>query len=126
MLQNESIIRVIDNSGAKSIKCIKILKGFKKRYSYTGDTIVVSVKKLRSKNKDRIKIKKGEVLKAIIVRTKQNKKRKDGSYFWFYSNGAILINSQNKPIGTRIYGPVPKEFKSKKLIKVASLATGFI
>lgn len=126
MIQNQSILIIVDNSGAKSARCIKILGGFQRRYAYMGDTVVVTVQKIRSKNKFRSKVKKGEVLRAVIVRTKFRKIKKDGSSFLFNLNAGVLINKQNKPIATRILGPVTKELKTNKNMKVASLSAGFL
>jgi len=126
MIQTQSILTIVDNSGAKTAKCIKILGGFQRRYAYTGNTVVVAVQKIRSKNKSKSKVKKGEVLHAVIIRTKFKKNKKDGSSFMFALNAGILINKQNKPIATRILGPVTKELKTNKLMKVASLSAGFL
>jgi len=126
MIQNQSILTIVDNSGAKTAKCIKILGGFQRRYAYIGNTIVVAVQQIRSKNKSKSKVKKGEVLRAVIIRTKFKSKKKDGSSFFFNLNAAVLINKQNKPIATRVLGPVTKELKTNKLMKVASLSAGFL
>jgi large subunit ribosomal protein L14 len=126
MIQTQSILTIVDNSGAKTAKCIKILGGFQRRYAYTGNTVVVAVQKIKSKNKSKSKVKKGEVLHAVIIRTKFKKNKKDGSSFMFALNAGILINKQNKPIATRIFGPVTKELKTNKLMKVASLSAGFL
>jgi len=126
MIQNQSILTIVDNSGAKTAKCIKVLGGFQRRYAYIGNTIVVAIQKIRSKSKSKSKVKKGEVLRAVIIRTKFKKNKKDGSSFMFALNAGVLINKQNKPIATRILGPVTKELKTNKLMKVASLSAGFL
>lgn len=126
MIQNRSILTITDNSGAKTAKCIKVLGGFQRRYAYLGDTIVIAVQKIKSKNKYRSKVKKGDVLKAVITRTKFKKKRKDGFTFKFNINSGVLVNKQNKPLATRILGPVSKEMKTNKLMKLASLSAGFL
>ena len=126
MTQTQSILIITDNSGAKTVKCIKVLGGFQRRYSYVGNTIVIAVQKLKKKNKYRSKVKKGEVLRAVITRTKSKKKRDDGLTFQFDINSGVLINKQNKPVGTRIFGPVIKEMKNKKFMKLASLSSGFV
>jgi large subunit ribosomal protein L14 len=126
MIQTQSILIITDNSGAKTVKCIKVLGGFQRRYSYVGNTIVIAVQKLKKKKKYRSKVKKGEVLRAVITRTKSKKKRDDGLTFQFDINSGVLINKQNKPVGTRIFGPVIKEMKNKKFMKLASLSSGFV
>jgi large subunit ribosomal protein L14 len=126
MIQNQSILTIVDNSGAKSARCIKILGGFQRRYAYMGDTVVVAVQKIRLKNKLKSKVKKGEVLRAVIIRTKFKNFQKDGSSFFFNLNAAVLINKQNKPIASRVLGPVTKDLKTSKNMKVASLSAGFL
>jgi large subunit ribosomal protein L14 len=118
MIQMTTILDVADNSGAKKVGCIKILGGTRRRYATLGDVVVVSVK-------DAIpnaKIKKGEVVKAVIVRTKKEVGRPDGSYIKFDDNSAVLINPQGDPIGTRIFGPVARELRAKNFMKIVSLA----
>ena len=117
MIQTESILEVADNSGAKKIKCIKVLGGSKKRYATIGHIIKVSIKEAIPRGK----VKKGEVINAVVVRTKKGIKRKDGSLIRFDSNAAVLINNQNQPIGTRIFGPVTRELRST-FMKIISLA----
>ncbi len=126
MIQNQSILTIVDNSGAKSSRCIKILGGFQRRYAYMGDTVVDTIKKIRSKNKSKSKVKKGEVLRAVIIRTKFKRLKKDGSFFMFNLNAGVLINKQNKPIASRILGPVTKDLKTNKNMKIASLSAGFL
>jgi len=126
MIQQESILKVVDNSGAKTVKCIKVLGGFKKRYAGLGDIIVVSVQQLRNKSKKTSKVLKGGVFRALIVRTKNSFNKKDGSSFFLQENSAVLINKQGNPIGTRILGPIPKLLKKKKFLKFVSLSVGLI
>jgi large subunit ribosomal protein L14 len=126
MIQPQTILKIVDNSGAKTIKCIKVLGGYKKKVAFIGDIIIASVQELRNKYKINSKVKKGEVVSALILRTKKNKKRKDGTFFSFDKNCAILINKSDKPLGTRIFGSVPKEFRVNKFMKLASIGLGFI
>ena len=118
MIQSETELDVADNSGAKRVLCIKVLGGSRRRYARVGDTIVVSVKDTIPRGK----VKKGEVLKAVIVRTAQGVRRADGSLIRSDKNAAVLINNQNEPIGTRIFGPVTRELRSKKHMTLVSLA----
>ena len=118
MIQQESILRIADNTGAKSALCIRVLGGSKRRYAQIGDVIVITVK-------DAIPnapVKKGDVAKAVIVRTKKEIARADGSYIRFDTNSAVLINKDNEPIGTRIFGPVARELRAKRFMKIISLA----
>jgi large subunit ribosomal protein L14 len=118
MIQMQSMLEVADNSGAKKIQCIKVLGGTRRRYAYVGDTIVVSVKEaLPGAN-----VKKGDVAKAVIVRCVKEKRRPDGSYIKFDQNAAVLVNNQSEPIGTRIFGPVARELRSRGYMKIISLA----
>ncbi len=119
MIQTETRMTVADNSGAKELYCIKILGGSKRRYAYVGDIIVVSVKEALPNSK----VKKGDVMKAVIVRTKQAIKRPDGSYIRFDDNSAVLINETTRePVGTRIFGPVARELRAKRFMRIISLA----
>ncbi len=118
MIQHMSELDVADNSGAKLLRCIKVLGGSRRRYASIGDIIVVSVKEAMPKSK----VKKGDVKKAVIVRTKKSLKRSDGSTIRFDDNSAVLINEQNEPLGTRIFGPVARELRGKKFMKIISLA----
>jgi large subunit ribosomal protein L14 len=113
-----TILEVADNSGAKKLGCIKVLGGTRRRYASLGDVIVVSVKDALPNSK----IKKGEVVKAVIVRTKKEVRRLDGSYIKFDDNSAVLLNPQGEPIGTRIFGPVARELRAKRFMKIISLA----
>lgn len=124
MIQQQTILKVSDNSGAKTAKCIKILGGFKKKFASAGDTIVVSVQQLRNKSKKTSKVKKGEVYKALIVRTRKKIKNKEETFTAFNDNAISLINKQNNPIATRIIGPVSKSLKMK-YVKFASISAGF-
>ena len=126
MIQQQTILKVTDNSGAKTVKCIKVLNGFKRRFAILGDTIIVSVQKLRNKARLASKVRKGEVHKAIIIRTKKKTMKKDGTSIFFQSNAVSLINKQGKPIASRIMGPLPKILKRRKKIKFATLSSGFI
>ena len=115
MIQLQTILKVTDNSGAKTVKCIKILGGFKKKFSFIGNVIVVSVQKLRNKSKITSKVKKGEIYKALIVRTKKRNVKKDGSSLFFDQNSVSLLNKQGRPLASRVVGPVPKGLVSKFL-----------
>jgi large subunit ribosomal protein L14 len=114
----QSRLKVADNSGAKEVQCLKVLGGSKRRYAAIGDIIIVSVKEAMANSK----VKKGEVAKAVIVRTKHKLRRPDGSYLRFDDNSAVLINAALEPIGTRIFGPVARELRAKKFVKIVSLA----
>ncbi|MCM0753722.1 50S ribosomal protein L14 [Desulfovibrio aminophilus] len=118
MIQVESKLDVADNSGAKQVACIKVLGGSKRRYASVGDIIVVSVKEAMPHSK----VKKGAVMKAVVVRTKKEVGRADGSYIKFDSNSAVLLNNQLEPVGTRIFGPVARELRQKNFMKIVSLA----
>ena len=118
MVQMQTNLNVADNSGAKRVQCIKVLGGSKRRYAYVGDIIVASVKEAIPNGK----VKKGDVVKAVIVRTKKEFRRDDGSYIRFDENAAVIINNQKEPIGTRIFGPVVRELRMKDFMKIISLA----
>ena len=118
MIQQESRLNVADNSGAKEVLCIRVLGGTKKRYASVGDTIVVSVKSAISSSN----LKKGTVSKAVIVRTKKEVRRPDGSYIRFEDNAAVLLSQNNEPRGTRIFGPVARELRERQFMKIVSLA----
>nr|QYB23139.1 ribosomal protein L14 [Nitzschia traheaformis] len=126
MIQQRSVLKVVDNSGAKIVRCIKVLGGFKKRYANLGDIIVVSVQQLRNKSKKTSKVLKGHVFRALVVRTKTNKVKKDGSFVVLQENSVVLINKQGNPIGTRIVGPISKTLKKKKFTKFISLSRGLM
>jgi len=118
MIQTESVLDVADNSGARRVLCIKVLGGSKRKYASLGDIIVVSVKEANPNSK----VKKGDVMKAVIVRTAKEVGRADGSYIKFDSNSAVLIDNQREPVGTRIFGPVARELRAKQFMKILSLA----
>ena len=118
MIQQETRLNVADNTGAKQVLCIKVLGGSRKRYAKLGDLIVITVKKTIPNSN----IKKGEVLKAVVVRTNKEYKRKDGSYIRFDDNAVVIIDNQEEPIGTRVFGPVARELREKKFMKILSLA----
>jgi large subunit ribosomal protein L14 len=118
MIQMRTILEVADNSGARRVQCIKVLGGSRRRYASLGDVIVVSIKEALPGTK----VKKGDVAKAVVVRTKSQAARSDGSYIRFDENSAVLINAQLEPIGTRIFGPVARELRAKKFMKIISLA----
>ena len=118
MIQVTANLEVADNSGARLVKCIKVLGGSRRKYAALGDVIVVSIKECLPGTK----VKKGDVAKAVIVRTAREVGRPDGSYIKFDGNGAVLINKEMEPIGTRIFGPVARELRAKKFMKIISLA----
>jgi len=118
MIQEETNLVVADNSGAKKVRCIRVLGGSNRRYATVGDVIVVSVKSAIPGGS----VKKGEVTRAVIVRTKKEVRRNDGSYIRFDENAAVLLNNQGEPRGTRIFGPVARELRDKKFMKIISLA----
>ena len=118
MIQQESMLRIADNTGAKTVLCIRVLGGSRRRYAGVGDLIVATVK-------DAIPnagIKKGEIVQAVVVRTAKETRRKDGTYIRFDDNAAVIINPQGEPRGTRIFGPVGRELREKKYMKIVSLA----
>ena len=118
MIQAETKLKVADNSGAKLLSCIKVLGGSKRRYATIGDIIVVTVKEAMPNSR----VKKGDVVRAVIVRTAKEIRRPDGSYIKFDDNSAVLITQQREPIGTRIFGPVARELRAKNFMKIVSLA----
>ncbi len=118
MIQQESRLNVADNSGAKEVLCIRVLGGTRKRYASVGDKIVVTVKSAISSSN----LKKGTISRAVIVRTKKEVRRKDGSYIRFEDNAAVLLNNNDEPRGTRIFGPVARELREKQFMKIVSLA----
>lgn len=118
MIQMQSVLDVADNSGARKVQCIKVLGGSKRRSASVGDVIVVSVKEAIPRGR----VKKGSVQRAVIVRTSKDVMREDGSVIRFDNNAAVLINKQNEPIGTRIFGPVVRELRARRFMKIVSLA----
>lgn len=119
MIQEQTVLNVADNSGARSVMCIKVLGGSRRRYAHIGDIIKITIKEAIPKGK----VKKGEVLKAVIVRTKKGVRRMDGSIIRFDDNACVLLNNTTEqPIGTRIFGPITREMRSEKFMKIISLA----
>ncbi|MBI4926079.1 MAG: 50S ribosomal protein L14 [Bdellovibrio sp.] len=118
MIQMKTVLDVADNTGAKRVQCIKVLGGSRSKYASVGDVIVVTVKDATPT----AKVKKGEILKAVVVRTKKEINRNDGTYIRFDTNSAVLINAQSEPIGTRIFGPVARELRARAFTKIISLA----
>ncbi|MGH6734812.1 MAG: 50S ribosomal protein L14 [Methyloceanibacter sp.] len=118
MIQMQTNLDVADNSGAKRVQCIKVLGGSKRKYASIGDTVVVSVKEAIPRGR----VKKGQVMKAVIVRTATGVRRPDGSLIRFDRNAAVLVNAQGEPVGTRIFGPVTRELRAKRHMKIVSLA----
>lgn len=126
MIQQQTLLKVADNSGAKTAKCIKVLGGFKRKFAYLGEIILVSIFQLRNKSKTTSRVQKGNIYKALIIRTKTKTRQKDGSSIFFKNNCVTLINKQGNPIATRVIGPVSKNLKKKKFIKFTSISAGFI
>lgn len=118
MIQTESVLDVADNSGARKVLCIKVLGGSRRRYASIGDIIVGSVKEAQPN----AKVKKGDVVKAVVVRTAKEIGRPDGSYIKFDTNSAVLVDGHGEPVGTRIFGPVARELRAKRFMKIVSLA----
>ncbi|OGQ92552.1 MAG: 50S ribosomal protein L14 [Deltaproteobacteria bacterium RIFOXYA12_FULL_61_11] len=118
MIQTQTILQAADNSGAKKLFCIRVMGGSRRKYATLGDVIIVSVKEAIPHSK----VKKGEVKRAVIVRCKRNIRRADGSYIRFDDNSAVIISDDNEPVGTRIFGPVARELRAKKYMKIVSLA----
>jgi large subunit ribosomal protein L14 len=118
MVQTTSTLDVADNSGAKKVMCIRVLGGTRRKYASIGDVIVVSIKEAIPNSK----VKKGDVAKAVIVRTRKEVSRQDGSYIRFDTNSAVLVDKDNEPVGTRIFGPVARELRAKRFMKIISLA----
>lgn len=131
MIQQETILQVADNSGAKTVKCIKVLGGYKKKYAKLGDIIVVSVQELRNKSKLTSKVKKGEIYKALVLRTKKRVTKKDGTIVFCNKktrngNAVTLINKKGNPVATRITEPVSSKLKKKQFMKFVNLSTGLL
>lgn len=118
MIQTQTKLQVADNSGARSVQCIKVLGGSHRRYAAIGDVIKVSIKEANPRGK----VKKGDVMNAVVVRTKKGVRRSDGSLIRFDENAAVLLNAQRQPIGTRIFGPVTRELRGEQFMKIISLA----
>ena len=118
MVQTSTVLDVADNSGARKVRCIRVLGGSRRKYASIGDIIVVSIKEAIPNSK----VKKGDVMKAVVVRTAKEVGRPNGSYIRFDNNSAVLIDNQREPVGTRIFGPVARELRAKKFMKIISLA----
>ncbi|MCB2155394.1 50S ribosomal protein L14 [bacterium] len=118
MIQEYTVLNVADNSGARKIRCFKVLGGTRRRYASIGDVVVASVREADPQGN----VKKGQVVRAVIVRTAKEVAREDGSYLRFYDNAAVIINANNEPVGTRIFGAVGRELRAKKFMKIVSLA----
>ena len=118
MIQPRTMLDVADNSGAKKVQCIRVMGGANKRYASLGDTVIVAIKEATPDGT----VKKGQVVKAVIVRTVKEQRRRDGSYIRFDRNAAVLINDQGEPIGTRVFGPVARELRERRFMKIISLA----
>jgi large subunit ribosomal protein L14 len=126
MIQVGTILSVIDNSGAREVRCIKVVPSSKRRYAYIGDLIMISVKSLRTRRKSTSKTRKGELYKALVVRTKCGSKKFSGEGIKFFENSVVLFNKQNKLIGTRILGSLPVHFRYTKFLRILSIANGSI
>ena len=118
MIQEETLLTIADNSGAKTAQCIRVLGGTRRRYAHVGDIIVMAVKTALPDGT----VKKGQVVKGVIVRTRKEQRRKDGSYIRFSDNAAVVLNPEGEPVGTRIVGPVARELRERKFMKILSLA----
>lgn len=118
MIQTETVLDVADNSGAKRVACIKVLGGSRRRYAALGDVIVVAIKEAMPN----ARVKKGEVARAVVVRTRREYQRADGTYIKFDANSAVLVDKDNEPVGTRIFGPVARELRAKRFMKIIALA----
>ena len=127
MIQVGTILNVIDNSGARKVCCIKIMKGYKQRYAYVGDLVMISIKSLRKKRKSTSKTKKGQVYRALILRTKTSfRNSTSGEVVKFFENAVALLNKQNKFIGTRVLGPLSSQLRRTRYLRILSIASGLI
>jgi large subunit ribosomal protein L14 len=126
MIQKGTFLNVIDNSGAKEVCCIQVTRGYRKRYASVGDVVIVSIKSLRLKRKKFARIKKGDVSRALVIRTKSLQKSYTQEPIGFLENGVVLLSRQNKLLGTRIFGAVPQKFRFSKFLRIMSLASGFV
>jgi len=124
MIQNNTQLRILDNSGAKIAECIKIFSGYRKRYAFVGDLIYVTIKSLRASRRSTSKVKKGDLYRALVIRTCSFRSNYNGNSFSFKENAAVLLTKQNKFLGTRVFGPVPFFFKKTKFLKLITLSTG--
>lgn len=125
MIQAQTVFRVSDNCGAKKVRCIKVLGGFKRKIASVGDVVVVSIRRVKQHKKKKIKVKEGDVCFGLIVRTKSRVQRKNFTSFSCQENSIVLLNSARKPFATRVLGPVPREFRRSKFMRIASLSAGF-
>jgi len=126
MIQRNSIINIIDNSGAKKVYCIKVLNGYKKRYGIIGDLLIVSIKSIRFKKKKILKIKKGDVCTALLLRTKSFMNSYSNERVSFFFNSAVLLNNKKKLLGTRVFGSLPKKLRYTRFFRLLSLCSGFV
>lgn len=126
MIQPQTLLKIIDNSGAKTARCIKVLGGSRKRSASVGDLIVLSIRQVRSRGKSQTKVNKGEVFHAVVVQTKKKINRYDGHKIKFDINAAVLLNKQGRPLATRILSPVSSELRTKQFMKVAILSSGLV
>ena len=126
MIQSQTELQVSDNSGAKTAVCIKVLGGYKRRFAYVGDSIVVSITGLKSKSRSLSKVKRGDVYRAVIIRTKKNYTLKDGSTVSFSNNSVCLLNKQGGPLSTRIVGPILKSINKKIFSKIINISSGSV
>ncbi|HMV65237.1 MAG TPA: 50S ribosomal protein L14 [Myxococcota bacterium] len=118
MIQMETVLEVADNSGARRVKCVKVIGGSKRKYARLGDVIIVAVRDATPNGK----VKKGDIARAVVVRTRKELRRVDGSYIRFDSNSVVIINKENEPVGSRIFGPVARELRARRFMKIVSLA----
>ena len=126
MIQQQTVLNVSDNSGAKQVKCIKVLGGFRRKFARLGDIIVVSIAKIRVKSRQTAKVRKGEIFKALIIKTKKKSINKDGASLSFDENSVILLNNNYSPISNRIIGSIPRTLKKTKLAKFGSMSLGVV
>ena len=126
MIQTQTIVDVVDNSGVKTLRCIKVLGGFKKRYGVFGNLIRASIQELRQKGNKKLGLKKGDLVFAVVVQTRSQLKRKDGQVFKFFKNSAVIVDNQMKPLATRVLTPLCNELRHKKSIKLLSLAPSIL
>jgi len=126
MIQTETLLQVTDNSGAKKVKCIKILGGFRRKFAKIGDLVIASIRVVKQHKKKKVKVKEEEVVHALIVRTKSKFSRQNSTQLQYQKNCVVLMTTKNKPLATRVLGPVPKILRHSKFMKVAALSAGFI
>ena len=126
MIQAGTVLNVVDNSGGRKVRCIKVFPGFKRRYANIGDVVLVSIKSLRTKRRATSKVKKGEIFKALIVRTKSKKSNFFGESVQFLENSVVLLNRQNKILGSRVFGSIPSVFRFSRHLRVVSLSAGLV